>query len=72
MLCHKSLVATEICYFSISTFKKNLSPINDKIKAVEVLLVDSDGQKKGLVSIQEALDEAKSSSLDLVQVLQLD
>jgi len=33
-----------------------------------VLLVDSNGQKKGLVSIQEALDEAKSSSLDLVQV----
>ena len=33
-----------------------------------MLLVDSNGQKKGLVSIQEALDEAKSSSLDLVQV----
>ncbi len=33
-----------------------------------MLLVDSNGQKKGLVLIQEALDEAKSSSLDLVQV----
>ena len=33
-----------------------------------MLLVDSNGDKKGLVSIQDALDEAKSSSLDLVQV----
>ena len=32
------------------------------------MLVDADGQKKGLVPIIDALEEAKNSSLDLVQV----
>ena len=32
------------------------------------MLVDADGQKKGLVPIIDALEEAKKSSLDLVQV----
>tara|TARA_B100002019_G_scaffold259207_1_gene244427 strand:- start:9996 stop:10484 length:489 start_codon:yes stop_codon:yes gene_type:complete len=36
--------------------------------ANEVLLVDADGEKKGLVSLIEALKEAKDLSLDLVQV----
>ena len=48
--------------------KKNIVPINERIKASEVLLVDVNGEKKGLVSILEALDAAKESSLDLVQV----
>tara|TARA_B100000902_G_scaffold378918_1_gene412682 strand:- start:1957 stop:2433 length:477 start_codon:yes stop_codon:yes gene_type:complete len=33
-----------------------------------VLLVDANGEKKGLVSLSEALEKAKDSSLDLVQV----
>ena len=52
----------------MTLLKKNTVPINEKIKALEVLLVDSNGDKKGIVSIEKALDAAKSSSLDLVQV----
>jgi translation initiation factor IF-3 len=43
-------------------------PINEKIRASEVLLVDSSGEKKGVVSIELALEEAQKASLDLVQV----
>ena len=32
------------------------------------MLIDKNGDKKGLVSINEALDFAKNASLDLVQV----
>ena len=32
------------------------------------MLIDSDGVKKGIVPLQDALEEAKSVSLDLVQV----
>ena len=32
------------------------------------MLIDSDGNKKGLVSLKEAIDEAKLASMDLVQV----
>ena len=48
--------------------KKNLIPVNEKIKADKVLLIRPDGEKDGLVSIEKALEEAKSISLDLVQV----
>ena len=48
--------------------KKNLIPVNNKIKAEKVLLIRSDGEKGGIVSIENALEEAKSVSLDLVQV----
>ena len=54
--------------FDIATTRKNLVPINDKIKASEVLLVDANGEKKGLVPLLDALEAAKESSLDLVQV----
>ena len=48
--------------------KKNIVPINNKITAAEVMLIDSSGGKKGIVSIEDALKMAKSNSLDLVQV----
>jgi|TARA_B100001250_G_scaffold413257_1_gene446808 translation initiation factor IF-3 len=32
------------------------------------MLIDEKGEKKGIVSISEALDQAKSASLDLVQM----
>ncbi len=48
--------------------KKQLTPINNKIRANKVLLIDADGDKKGLMPFAEALDRAKESSLDLVQV----
>ena len=36
--------------------------------ADEVMLIDNLGEKQGVVSISDALDAAKSASLDLVQV----
>ncbi len=43
-------------------------PINDKIIAEEVMLIDDNGIKLGLVKLSEALESAKNKSLDLVQV----
>ena len=48
--------------------KKHKTPINDKIKADKVLLIYADGTKKEVLSLSDALNEAKSASLDLVQV----
>ena len=48
--------------------KKSTTPINDKINAKEVMLISSDGEKIGLLSIDKALEEAQKKSLDLVQV----
>jgi len=38
------------------------------IKAKEVMLIDSNGEKQGIVTIIDALEAASKSSLDLVQV----
>ena len=35
---------------------------------MEVMLIDSNGEKQGIVSIDKALDLAKKDLLDLVQV----
>ena len=51
----------------IVTSKKNI-PINQNIKADNVLLIGSEGEKYGILSIDEALNKAMNSSLDLVQV----
>jgi len=48
--------------------KKNTSPINENIRAEEVLLIGVDGEKMGVLPISEALKSASSASLDLVQV----
>ena len=63
-----SFVKYSIQVIVIATIRKNTVPINDKIQANEVLLVDANGEKRGLVSLPEALEAAKESSLDLVQV----
>ena len=42
------------------------------IRASAFMLIDSDGQKQGIVSIAEALEAANKASLDLVQVSSLD
>ena len=42
------------------------------IKASEVMLIDSNGQKHGIVNIVDALEAANKASLDLVQVSSLD
>ena len=48
--------------------KKNNTPVNEKIKASEVMLIGLDGHKHGIVELSVALDSARKSSLDLVQV----
>jgi len=48
--------------------KRKTVPVNDKIKAKKVLLIHADGNKKGIVDIADALEEAKNATLDLVQV----
>ena len=52
--------------------KKKSLPINNNINASKVMLIDSLGEKKGLVAIEKALNEAKEKNLDLVQVSSLD
>ena len=53
---------------AIALKKKSTTPINNKIYAKEVMLIGSDGEKIGLLSIDDALEEANKKSLDLVQV----
>ncbi|MFL2715234.1 MAG: translation initiation factor IF-3 [Gammaproteobacteria bacterium] len=48
--------------------KKNRTPINEKIRADKVMLIMSDGEKHGMINLSDALNLAKDSSLDLVQV----
>ncbi len=56
----------------IKSNKKNLPPINEKIKADKVIVIDSNGEKLGLKSLNEALEISQKQSLDLVQVTPLD
>jgi translation initiation factor IF-3 len=42
--------------------------INERIRAPQVRLVGADGAQVGIVSIQEALQRARASDLDLVEV----
>ena len=42
--------------------------INSNISASEVMLIGVDGKKTGILSIEDALEQASQSSLDLVQV----
>ncbi len=46
--------------------------MNEKIKASEVMLIDANGEKKGLLEMSEAINMAQSASLDLVQVSPID
>ncbi len=43
-------------------------PINEQIKASKVQLIDENGEKKGLISLSEALELAYDKKLDLVMV----
>ena len=43
-------------------------PINERIRAREVQLIDDEGQKLGVKSLSEALDIAYDKKLDLVLV----
>ncbi len=48
--------------------KKNITPINNKITATEIMLIDYDGAKKGILPIEDALKIAAEANMDLVQV----
>ena len=43
-------------------------PINEQIRASKVQLIDENGEKKGVVSLNDALDLAYDKKLDLVMV----
>ena len=53
---------------NIASSKKNITPINQKINALEVMLIDEEGKKRGIVPLDDALKAANVASLDLVQV----
>tara|TARA_Y100001935_G_scaffold236324_1_gene220931 strand:- start:158 stop:679 length:522 start_codon:yes stop_codon:yes gene_type:complete len=42
--------------------------VNSQIKASDVMLIDANGEKKGMVAFDEAIRIAQNLSLDLVQV----
>ena len=48
--------------------KKNIIPVNEKIRAEKVMLIGANGEKIGILPLSEALKSASSASLDLVQV----
>ena len=48
--------------------KKKGPPINQEIQAEQVLLIDQDGEKQGVMPLHAALDAAAEASLDLVEV----
>ncbi len=47
---------------------KKRALINEAIEARQVRLIDADGSQVGIVGIDEALEKARSQSLDLVQI----
>ncbi|WP_031543300.1 translation initiation factor IF-3 [Mesoplasma photuris] len=47
---------------------KNQDPINQFIRAREILVIDENGEKRGIMSKQEALAIADAAGLDLFQV----
>ena len=63
MTCNKSQIFLWRCF----NIKQEL-PINRQIRAKEVQLTGENGEKIGLVSIEDALQKAEQSNLDLVLV----
>ncbi|MCX2523443.1 translation initiation factor IF-3 [Larsenimonas rhizosphaerae] len=47
-------------------------PINDRIRADEVRLIDAEGEQKGVVPFPEALAMAEEAGMDLVQISNAD
>nr|WP_211268156.1 translation initiation factor IF-3 [Suttonella ornithocola] len=48
--------------------KQNETRVNEEIRESEVRLIDADGEQRGVVSIEEALEAAYEQDLDLVEV----
>lgn len=69
------LLSGLICFVTNQFFKflevfyiKQELPINEQIRAREVQVIDDSGEKKGVMSLNEALDLAYEKKLDLVLV----
>ncbi|WP_189443186.1 translation initiation factor IF-3 [Salinicola rhizosphaerae] len=48
------------------------APINDRIRADEVRLIDAEGEQVGVVPMNEALERAEEAGMDLVQISNAD
>jgi translation initiation factor IF-3 len=74
--CYLSIVidspACRLLYFETRSCSRSLSiadhRINHQIRAREVLLIDAEGVKRGIIAYQDALREAEEAGLDLVEV----
>ena len=56
-----------LIFLEVFYIKQEL-PINEQIRANEVQVIDEQGQKLGVLSLQDALDLADEKKLDLVLV----
>ena len=61
------LVTKSIFFLEVFYIKQDL-PINGQIRAKEVQLISDDGEKLGVITLNEALDKAEDKNLDLVLV----
>lgn len=53
---------------AIANTREDEPRVNSEIRSPEVLLVDEENNKRGIVSIKEALERAEEAGLDLVEV----
>ena len=53
---------------NISTDKEKKSRVNEEIDAPQVRLIDDEGEQRGIVGLQEALDLATERAFDLVEI----
>lgn len=63
LTCNRS----QIFFWRCFSIKQEL-PINRQIKAKEVQLIGENGEKEGVISFEQALEQAESKNLDLVLV----
>ena len=66
LICNKKINLYFI-FLEVFYIKQEL-PINGQIKAKEVQLISDEGEKLGVISLQEALEKAEDKKLDLVLV----
>ena len=57
------------CWRSIPIADDKQARLNDEIRVPEVRLIDQDGEQRGIVKIQEALQLAEEVDLDLVEIV---
>ena len=63
-------IEVNLIFLEVFFIKQELL-INEKIRAKEVQLIGANGEKLGVVGIEEALDMAEEAKLDLALVLSL-